>query len=447
MLLAIQLMKLPVGNTLGKGIYRPRPDTALRQMATPGQGILERGIQRPMPKQMRVGIIGCGGVGQAIAQKLAVSPLVSDIVLADVNPRGAEFVKKRSKSDKITITACDASDVEQVGEISKKVDVVVNGAVPALNLKIMEGCLKGGASYIDMSNGDKEYGHPMFDDQLAYDKNFEDAGSIALCCLGIDPGASNIMVKRAADRMDSLEYVKVRDADTGKLEGYDFATYFSPESMLEEVIKDPLYWDDGKWGRSPSLEVTEVYDFPEPIGKMKLYRTDHEESELVPKFVGKPVKKVDFMISLDETFVKYVKVLKALGLTSFKPLDIRGNKVIPFEVVVAAMPRPDDLAGKIKGNAMVLTEVGGSMKGEDVAIRTWTWISHEKAHQICGIHATAYQTAMPVVVAVEMLARGEIKAKGVKPPECVDPVKFCDYLPEKDTPIFEEIVPLKSRKK
>lgn len=416
-------------------------------MSAPGQCILERGIQRPMPKQMRVGIIGCGGVGQSIAQKLVVSPLVSEIVLADVNPRGAEFVKKRSKSDKISIKTCDASDVEQVGEISKKVDVVVNGAVPALNLKIMEGCLKGGASYIDMSNGDKEYGHPMFDDQLAYDKNFEDAGSIALCCMGIDPGASNIMVKRAADRMESLEYVKVRDADTGKLEGYDFATYFSPESMLEEVIKDPLYWDDGKWGRSPSLEVTEVYDFPDPIGKMKLYRTDHEESELVPKFVGKPVKKVDFMISLDETFVKYVKVLKALGLTSFKPLDIRGSKVIPFEVVVAAMPRPDDLAGKIKGNAMVLTEVGGVMKGEQVAIRTWTWISHERAHQICGIHATAYQTAMPVVVAIEMLARGEIKAKGVKPPECVDPVKFCDYLPEKDTPIFEEIVPLSSRKK
>jgi saccharopine dehydrogenase (NAD+, L-lysine-forming) len=319
--------------------------------------------------------------------------------------------------------------------------------VPALNLKIMEGCLKGTASYIDMSNGDKEYGHPMFEDQLAYDRNFEDAGLIALCSMGIDPGASNIFVKRAADRMDTVEYVKVRDADTGKLEGYEFATYFSPESMLEEVIKDPLYWEDGKWGRSPSLEVTEVYDFPEPMGKMKLYRTDHEESELVPKFLGKPVKNVDFMISLDETFVRYVKVLKALGLTSFKPLDIKGSKVVPFEVVVAAMPRPDDLAGKIKGNAMVLTEVGGSMNGNDVAIRTWTWISHERAHEICGIHATAYQTAMPVVVVVEMMARGEIKAKGVKSPECVDPVKFCEYLPDKETPVFEEIVPLSSRKK
>jgi saccharopine dehydrogenase (NAD+, L-lysine-forming) len=399
-----------------------------------------------MAKKLRVGIIGCGGVGQSIAQKLVVSPHVSDIILADVNPKGVEFVKRRSKSEKITVKAVDASNVDQVAEMAGKVDVVVNGAVPALNLKIMEGCLRGGASYIDMANGDKEYGHPMFDDQLAYDKNFEDAGTLALCSMGIDPGASNIFVKRAADRMETVDYVKVRDADTGKLEGYDFATYFSPESMLEEVIKDPLYWEEGKWGRSPSLEVTEVYDFPDPVGKMKVYRTDHEESELVPKFLGKPVNKVDFMITLDETFVSYVKVLKRLGLTSFKPLEIRGTSVIPFEVVIAAMPRPDDLAGKIKGNAMVLTEVGGVMKGEQVAIRTWTWISHERAHSMCGIHATAYQTAMPVVVAVEMMARGEIGAKGVKSPECVDPVKFCEYLPEKDTPVFEEITPLGSKK-
>jgi saccharopine dehydrogenase (NAD+, L-lysine-forming) len=430
----------------GKMIYCPPLDTACDRALWPGEDLLKRGIQRVMAKKLRVGIIGCGGVGQSIAQKLVASPHVSDLMLADVNPKGVEFVKKRSKSEKIAVKAVDASNVDQVAEMAGKVDVVVNGAVPALNLKIMEGCLRGGASYIDMANGDKEYGHPMFDDQLTYDKNFEDAGTLALCSMGIDPGASNIFVKRAADRMDSVDYVKVRDADTGKLEGYDFATYFSPESMLEEVIKDPLYWEEGKWGRSPSLDVTEVYDFPDPVGKMKVYRTDHEESELVPKFLGKPVNKVDFMITLDETFVNYVKVLKKLGLTSFKPLEIRGTTVIPFEVVIAAMPRPDDLAGKIKGNAMVLTEVGGVMKGEKVSIRTWTWISHERAHSICGIHATAYQTAMPVVVAVEMMARGEIAARGVKSPECVDPVKFCEYLPEKDTPVFEEIVPLDGRK-
>ncbi len=393
-----------------------------------------------MPKEIKVAIFGCGGVGQCIAQDLAKSKLVSHLLLADVNLKGPESVKRRAKSDKIEIAKADGSNPDEVAKIADKVDILVNGTVPALNLKIMEGCLKGSANYIDMATGDKEFGHPMFEDQETFDKKYKDAGLFALCSMGIDPGASDLFAKRAADRMESVDYVRVRDADNSKLEGYEFATYFSPDAMIEECIRDPLYYENGKWKRAPALSTSEVYSFPEPIGPMKVYMTDHEESELVPKFIGKRIKRCDFMITLDETFIEYVQFLKKLGLLSFKPIKIRDIEVAPIEVVVSTMPRPDDLAGKLKGNCCVLTEVSGRMSGEDTVIRTWTYMSHEQAYEISGIHATAYQTAMPVAVAVEMFARGEIDIKGVKSPEAVDPVKFCSYLPDKNIPVFEEII-------
>lgn len=393
-----------------------------------------------MPKEIEVAIFGCGGVGQCIAQDLAKSKLVSRLVLADVNLRGPEFVKQRSKSDKVEIVKADGSNPAEVAKVAERVDLLVNGTMPALNLKIMEGCLKGGANYIDMATGDKEFGHPMFEDQETFDKKYKDAGLFALCSMGIDPGASDIFAKRAADRMESVDYVRVRDADNSKLEGYEFATYFSPDAMIEECIRDPLYYENGKWKRTAALSTSEIYSFPDPIGPMKVYMTDHEESELVPKFLGKKIKRCDFMITLDETFIKYVEFLKKLGLLSFKPIKIRNMEISPIEVVVATMPRPDDLAGKLKGTCCVLTEVSGKMEGEETVIRTWTYMSHEKAYELSGIHATAYQTAMPVAVAVEMFARGEIDLKGVKSPEAVDPVKFCGYLPDKHIPVFEEII-------
>jgi len=392
-----------------------------------------------MAKEIRVAILGCGGVGQCIAQDLVKSGSVSRLVLADVNLKGPEFVKRRSKSDKIEIVKVDGSNPDEVAKVAKDVDILVNGTIPALNLKIMEGCLKGNANYIDMATGDKEFGHPMFEDQETFDKKYKDAGIFALCSMGIDPGASDLFAKRAADRMESVDYVRVRDADTSKLEGYEFATYFSPDAMIEECIRDPLYYENGKWRRAPALSTSEVYAFPDPIGPMKVFMTDHEESELVPKFIGKKVKRCDFMITLDETFIEYVQFLKKLGLLSFKPIKIRGMEIAPIEVVVATMPRPDDLAGKLKGTCCVLTEVAGKMDGEETIIKTWTYMSHEQAYEISGIHATAYQTAMPVAVAVEMFARGEIDLKGVKSPEAVDPVKFCSYLPDKHIPVFEEI--------
>lgn len=392
-----------------------------------------------MPKEIDVAIFGCGGVGQCIAQELAKSKLVSSLILADVNLKGPESVKRRTKSDKVEIAKADGFDPDKVAKIADRVDILVNGTVPALNLKIMEGCLKGGANYVDMATGDKEFGHPMFEDQETFDKKYKDAGIFALCSMGIDPGASDLFAKRAADRMESVDYVRVRDADNSKLEGYEFATYFSPDAMIEECIRDPLYYENGKWKRAPALSTSEVYSFPDPIGPMKVYMTDHEESELVPKFIGKKVKRCDFMITLDETFIEYVQFLKKLGLLSFKPIKIRDIEIAPIEVVVATMPRPDDLAGKLKGNCCVLTEVAGMMNAEDTVIRTWTYMSHEQAYELSGIHATAYQTAMPVAVAVEMFARGEIDLRGVKPPEAVDPVKFCSYLPDKNIPVFEEI--------
>ncbi len=392
-----------------------------------------------MTKEIKVAIFGCGGVGQCIAQDLVSSKFVSNLVLADVNLKGPEAVRKRTKSDKVEIARADGSNPEEVAKIAEKVDILVNGTIPALNLKIMEGCLKGNANYIDMATGDKEFGHPMFEDQETYDKKYKDAGLFALCSMGIDPGASDLFAKRAADRMESVDYVRVRDADNSKLEGYEFATYFSPDAMIEECIRDPLYYENGRYKRVPPLSTSEVYSFPDPIGPMKVYMTDHEESELVPRFIGKKVKRCDFMITLDETFVEYVRFLKKLGLLSFKPVKIRGMEIPPIEVVVATMPRPDDLAGKLKGICCVLTEVAGKMKGEETVIKTWTYMSHEKAYELSGIHATAYQTAMPVAVSVEMFARGEIDLKGVNPPESVDPVKFCSYLPEKNIPVFEEI--------
>ena len=392
-----------------------------------------------MAKEIRAAVFGCGGVGTCVAQDLARSKLISSLVLADVNLKGPEAVRKRTGSDKIEVVKADGSNPDEVAQVAKKADILVNGTAPTFNLKIMEGCLKGGANYIDLATGDWEFGHPMFEDQLVLDKKFKDAGIFALCSMGIDPGASNLFAKRAADRMESVDYVKVRDADNSRLEGYEFATYFSPDAMIEECLRDPLYYENGKFRRTPALSTSEVYPFPDPIGPMKVYMTDHEESEMVPKYIGKKIRRCDFMITLDENFIKYVELLKKLGLLSFDPIKIRGMEVIPAEVVIATMPRPDDLGGKLKGKACVLTEVGGRLKGEDTVIRTWTWISHEESYELSGIHATGFQTAMPVAVAVEMYARGEIKLEGVKPPEAVDPVKFCEYLPEKHIPVFEEI--------
>lgn len=146
--------------------------------------------------------------------------------------------------------------------------------------------------------------------------------------------------------------------------------------MMEEVLDYPPFNEDGELRGSPALQISEVYRFPDPICPMKVYRTDHEKSELIHMFIGKRVGFVDFMITLDEGFVSDVRMPKRLGLLSVEPLDVKRLKVSPLDVVVFVMPKPEDLAGKIKRHSCVLTEVGGRMDGENVVIKTWTCTSH-----------------------------------------------------------------------
>ena len=113
-----------------------------------------------MSNKIRVGILGCGGVGQCVAQDLAKSNLVSELVIADINLKGAESVKKRTGSDRIEIVKTDASNPKEIIKMAKKVDMLVNAVAPAFNLRIMEGCLKGSANYIDMASTYEPYDDP-----------------------------------------------------------------------------------------------------------------------------------------------------------------------------------------------------------------------------------------------------------------------------------------------
>ena len=48
-------------------------------------------------------------------------------------------------------------------------------------------------------------------------------------------------------------------------------------------------------------------------------------------------------------------------------------------------------------------------------------MSHAEAYALYGVTATALQTALPPATAATLLARGEIKEKGVFPPEALAP--------------------------
>ena len=129
-----------------------------------------------------------------------------------------------------------------------------------------------------------------------------------------------------------------------------------------------------------------------------------------------------------------MRVLHQLGLSRKSAITVDGLEIVPRNLVVALMPKPVDLAGKLRGRSCVGTLGKGYQNDELKAFYVYSIADHEQAYAEMKVQATAYQTGIPPVVAAELIAAGEWRGVGVMSPEQFDPDPFLDRLPAAGMP-------------
>jgi len=316
----------------------------------------------------------------------------------------------------------------------------------------MDACLKAGVHYIDAATdlalGKEKPGEPVVQPpesiQLEYDAAFRDAGLIGLLGMGQDPGISNVMARLGADRLDEVQEVLVRDGDNGTVEGYEFASLWSADTLIEEVLLPALAFRDARFVRLGSLEGEEVFDFPPPVGPLTVYNVDHEETNTLPLTIGKGLQSMDFKIAIPKDLAHALRVFQRFGLHRGHPIEVEvkstGEKVsvAPRDMLAALMPDPKSLAGKAKGAACLVVVVRGVKDGGKAGWMLWQTMDHQDCYRKYGFNATSYPVGAPMAMAVEMIDRGEIRRTGVYPPEVLDPAPFLKHFPEYGIAIEEK---------
>ena len=94
-----------------------------------------------------------------------------------------------------------------------------------------------GADYLDMAmslsrphpeSPYSQVGVKLGDEQFAKAGEWESAGRLALCGIGVEPGLSDVFARYAADHLFSdIDELGVRDGANLTVDGYDFAPSFS----------------------------------------------------------------------------------------------------------------------------------------------------------------------------------------------------------------------------
>ena len=369
---------------------------------------------------MKALVVGLGAVGSVIAQVLLEGKAIESVTMADKNTAHALEIARLSPG-RTRVVKIDANKKEDLEAVIEGKDAVINAGHPRFNHQMMDLSLANGANYVDLAgNG--------LDEQLAQDRAWRKAGLLAIPGLGEDPGLSNIYARYAADRLTTVEEIKVRDGENSSSSKYEFMLLFSPEVFFSEILDSPRTFVDGRRVSSPPLSGREVYEFPEPIREQPVYLVDHEEVMTLPEYIGKGVKYVDFKLALADEFVATLHTLKKLGLLEAKAVEIRGSNVAPIELLNSVIPTPVSVSKTVKGNTGIVVEVKGKKGDTDVAYKMSTMASHEESYKRLHENGTSFLTGVVPAVFVRMLSEGKIGQKGVLPPECLDPLPILREL-------------------
>ena len=226
----------------------------------------------------------------------------------------------------------------------------------------------------------------------------------------------------------------VRDGADLVVEGYTFAPTFSIWTTIEECLNPPVIWErDRGWYTTEPFSEPEVFDFPEGIGKLQCVNVEHEEVVLIPRWVQ--CERVTFKYGLGEEFIDVLKTLHKLNLDSTEPVEVRGMRVAPRDVVAAALPNPATLGDRMTGKTCAGTFVTGTGRdGNPRATDVYHVADNETTMREYGSQAVVWQTAIHPVVAMELLANGTWKGAGVLGPEAFDAVPFLDLLADYGAP-------------
>ena len=395
---------------------------------------------------MRILVIGAGGVGVAVAAIARHRSFFDTLVLADVDGSRAREAAARLGDSRISAAQIDASDSAAIVALARAEQsrVILNACDPRLNPPIFAAAREAGCNYVDMAMTLSEP-HPerphelpgvkLGDAQLAEHGVWEAAGLLALVGMGVEPGISDVFARYAADHLFSeIDEVGVRDGANLVIDGYDFAPTFSIWTTIEECLNPPVIWEQERgWFTTAPFSEPEVFEFPEGIGPVECVNVEHEEVLLIPRWVD--CKRCTFKYGLGDEFIEVLKTLRKLGLDSTQPLDVRGAKVAPRDVVAAALPNPAQLGDRMRGKTCAGTLVTGKgLDGQPRATYLYHVADNCETMERDGCQAVVWQTALGPVIALELLATGAWTGSGVLGPEAFDAAPFLDLLGEHGSP-------------
>jgi lysine 6-dehydrogenase len=379
---------------------------------------------------MRMLVLGRGLQGSACAYDLLQNPDVTEVRVADLHvDHLPEFLAPYS-GKRLIPTRLDVRDAAATGALMRECDAVMSAIPYYFNLELARLAVEAGVHFCDLG-GNTE----IVFQQKGLDERARRAGVTVIPDCGLAPGMVNILAQYGISQLDQVSSVKIF---VGGLPQHpepplNYQIVYSLEGVLDYYTTLSWVLRDGKRHQVKALSEREPVSFSAPVGTLEAFHTAGGLSTLAFRYEGK-IPTMEYKTLRYPGHAHIMEAIRDLGLLDLTPVDIKGLKVIPRDVVVGVVgPRLTKPQGKDLVALRVIVE--GAKAGAPAKLG-WELLDYfDTAH---GISAMERTTGYSLSITGQMQARGEITPAGVHTPdECIPAPRYIAELAKRGINIRE----------
>jgi lysine 6-dehydrogenase len=358
---------------------------------------------------MRMLVLGGGLQGSACAYDLLQDPEVESVRLGDRHAdRLAPFLAPYS-GPRLIPTALDAHDTDAVLGAMRDVDGVCCALPYYYNTEMTRLAIEAGAHFCDLG-GNTE----IVMQQKAMNDAAAAKGITVIPDCGLAPGMVNVLAQHGIDQLDAVESVRIY---VGGLPQHpepplNYQIVYSLEGVLDYYTTLSWVVRDGKPTQVKALSERESVSFPAPVGELEAFHTAGGLSTMAARYAGR-IPTMEYKTLRYPGHAAIMEAIRDLGLIDSEPIEVKGVRVSPRDVFIAAAgPR----LRKPEGRDLVALRVvvRGTNGGRE---RTLSWELIDRYDEATGVSAMMRTTGYSLAITALMQARGEIKPAGVHTPD------------------------------
>jgi len=369
---------------------------------------------------------GAGAVCQHATHDLARFSDFDQIVIGDYNVPSAEKLAAEIDDPRVQVLKVDANDSDGLVRTFKEFDVILNGLPWKYDMVVTRACVEAGVNGLDVSTEEEQWD---------YDTAAKDKDIVFIPGVGATPGITNVMARRGADLLDEVDDIQINFAAfrcIAPAPGLLITTVweFHPEE------ESRLYYKDGEFHWVGPFQGLKTINFPGPIGEQEVCYIPHPETRTMPKSLG--ARAVSVHGCFPPHIMRLMKAMLESGLYSEDPISVKGVETTPLEVMQELLIRlPQSKENPLWAYGLVV-EVYGKRDGREVKVTLWN--RHPPQDAWGGPAAYYKNVAIPLSIGAQMIARGDVKVKGIVPPEtALDPGIFFAELHKRGIEIHERV--------